>query len=84
MRTVGALSRERQVAIAKETLDIYAPLASRLGLSFYKCELDDLCLKTLHPDDFDKLVKDISLKRAERQDLVNHICETLRELLKKA
>lgn len=83
MRTVGALSRERQVAIAKETLDIYAPLASRLGLSFYKCELDDLCLKTLHPDDFDKLVKDISLKRAERQDLVNHICETLRELLKK-
>lgn len=83
MRTISALSRERQIAMAKETLDIYAPLASRLGLSFYKCELDDLCLKTLHPDDFEKLVKDISLKRAERQDLVNHICDTLRELLKK-
>ena len=82
MRTIDALSHERQVAIAKETLDIYAPLASRLGLSFYKCELDDLCLKTLHPEAYDKLVKDVSLKRAERQDLVNHICETLRKTLK--
>lgn len=82
MRTIDALSHERQVAIAKETLDIYAPLASRLGLSFYKCELDDLCLKTLHPEAYEKLVKDVSLKRAERQDLVNHICETLRNTLK--
>ncbi len=82
MRTIDALSRERQVAMATETLDIYAPLASRLGLSFYKCELDDLCLKTLHPEAYAKLVKDVSLKRAERQDLVNHICETLRATLK--
>lgn len=82
MRTIDALSRERQVAMTTETLDIYAPLASRLGLSFYKCELDDLCLKTLHPEAYAKLVKDVSLKRAERQDLVNHICETLRETLK--
>ncbi len=81
MRTLGALSHERQVAIAKETLDIYAPLASRLGLSFYKCELDDLCLKTLHPDDYDMLVKEISLKRAERQDLVNRICDELKGML---
>ena len=81
MRTVGALSHERQIALAKETLDIYAPLASRLGLSFYKCELDDLCLKTLHPEAYDELVKAVSLKRAERQDLVNHICETLRKTL---
>ena len=82
MRTIDALSRERQIAMATETLDIYAPLASRLGLSFYKCELDDLCLKTLHPEAYAKLVKDVSLKRAERQDLVNHICETLRNTLK--
>lgn len=82
MRTIGALPRERQIAMATETLDIYAPLASRLGLSFYKCELDDLCLKTLHPEAYEKLVKDVSLKRAERQDLVNHICETLRNTLK--
>ena len=82
MRTIDALSHDRQIAIAKETLDIYAPLASRLGLSFYKCELDDLCLKTLHPDAYEKLVKDVSLKRVERQDLVEHICEILRKTLK--
>lgn len=82
MRTIGALSNERQVAMATETLDIYAPLASRLGLSFYKCELDDLCLKTLHPEAYDELVKEISLKRAERQDLVAHICNTLKDTLK--
>ncbi|MCM1367376.1 MAG: bifunctional (p)ppGpp synthetase/guanosine-3',5'-bis(diphosphate) 3'-pyrophosphohydrolase [Roseburia sp.] len=82
MRTLDALSHERQVAIATETLDIYAPLASRLGLSFYKCELDDLCLKTLHPEVYAELVKEISLKRAERQDLINHICEQIRATLK--
>ncbi len=82
MRTIEALSHERQLAIANETLDIYAPLASRLGLSFYKCELDDLCLKTLHPDVYEELVKQVSLKRAERQDLVVHICEELRKTLK--
>ena len=81
MRTIDVLSQERQIAIATETLDIYAPLASRLGLSFIKCELDDLCLKTLHPEAYDDLVKAVSLKRAERQDLVVHICETLRKKL---
>ncbi len=82
MRTLDVLSRERQIAMATETLDIYAPLASRLGLSFYKCELDDLCLKTLHPEAYDELVKGISLKRAERRELVDKICETLRNTLK--
>ncbi len=81
MRTVDVLSRDRQIAMATETLDIYAPLASRLGLSFIKCELDDLCLKTLHPDAYDDLVKAVSLKRAQRQDLVVNICETLRKKL---
>ncbi|MCH5161270.1 MAG: bifunctional (p)ppGpp synthetase/guanosine-3',5'-bis(diphosphate) 3'-pyrophosphohydrolase [Clostridiales bacterium] len=82
MRTIGALSHERQIAIATETLDIYAPLASRLGLSFYKCELDDLCLKTLHPDAYNELVQEISLKRAERRELVERICESIRNTLK--
>ncbi|MDE7107382.1 MAG: HD domain-containing protein, partial [Clostridiales bacterium] len=81
MRTVDVLSRDRQIAMATETLDIYAPLASRLGLSFIKCELDDLCLKTLHPEAYDELVKAVSLKRAQRQDLVVNICETLRQKL---
>lgn len=83
MRTVSALPIERQILLAKETLDIYAPLASRLGLSYYKCELEDLCLKVLHPDAYDKLVNEISLKRAERRELVAEICKRLSDLLKK-
>ena len=82
MRTIDVLSQERRIAIANETLDIYAPLASRLGLSFIKCELDDLCLKTLHPEAYAELVKEISLKRAERQEFVNRICEEIRETFK--
>lgn len=82
MRTIEYLSSERQMAMAKETLDIYAPLASRLGISFYKCELDDLCLKVLHPEAYEELVQQISLKRAERQELVAEITKKLSQTLK--
>lgn len=82
MRTISGISEERQMAMAKETLEIYAPLASRLGLSYFKCELEDLCLKVLHPAVYESLVNEISLKRAERKELVNHICERLTKLLK--
>ena len=82
MRTIGGISQERQVAMAKETLEIYAPLASRLGLSYFKCELEDLCLKVLHPAVYESLVNEISLKRAERKELVSHICDRLTEVLK--
>ena len=81
MRTIAGISEERQTAMAKETLEIYAPLASRLGLSYFKCELEDLCLKVLHPAVYDSLVNEISLKRAERKELVNHICDRLTKLL---
>ncbi|MCI8412661.1 MAG: bifunctional (p)ppGpp synthetase/guanosine-3',5'-bis(diphosphate) 3'-pyrophosphohydrolase [Clostridia bacterium] len=81
MRTISGISEERQFAMAKETLEIYAPLASRLGLSYFKCELEDLCLRVLHPAVYESLVKEISLKRAERNELVNHICERLVKLL---
>ena len=81
MRTIGGISPERQTAMAKETLEIYAPLASRLGLSYFKCELEDLCLKVLHPEAYDSLVQEISLKRAERQALVDAICKQLTEVL---
>ena len=81
MRTLSGISFERQIAMAKETLEIYAPLASRLGLSYFKCELEDLCLKALHPAVYDSLVNEISLKRAERQVLVNQICKQLDDML---
>lgn len=81
MRTISAISHERQQAMASETLEIFAPLASRLGLSYLKCELEDICLKVLEPEVYESLVKEISLKRAERQELVNHICSQLTALL---
>ena len=82
MRTVEPLSKERQVALANETLEIYARLASRLGLSYIKCEMEDICLKVLHPDAYDSLVKEVSLKRKERQDIVDKLCENLRIMMK--
>lgn len=82
MRTISSISEDRQLAMAKETLDIYAPLASRLGLSYLKCELEDLCLKVMHPAVYDSLVNEISLKRAERKELVTQICTRLNDMLK--
>lgn len=81
MRTISCISAERQSAMAKETLEIYAPLASRLGLSYFKCELEDLCLKVIHPAVYESLVQEISLKRDERKELVSHICDRLTSLL---
>lgn len=81
MRTISGISQERQISIAKETLEIYAPLASRLGLSYFKCELEDLCLKVLHPTVYEFLINEIALKRAERKELVSQICIKLTSIL---
>lgn len=81
MRTISVLSPERQKAIATETVEIYAPIASRLGLSYIKCELEDLGLKVLHPEVYEILVKEVNLKRAERQELVNKIIKQLVDML---
>lgn len=82
MRTISSKPADRQVAIANETLDIYAPLASRLGLSYFKCELEDMCLKILQPDVYQELMRDLTLKRAERQDLVVRLCMQLEQIIK--
>lgn len=82
MRTVEALSRERQETLANETLEIYARLASRLGLSYMKCEMEDICLKVLHPEAYEELVREVSLKRAERQEIVDRLCADLRDMMK--
>jgi len=82
MRTISSKPIDRQKSIATETLEIYAPLASRLGLSFFKCELEDLCLKVLEPDVYEQLVNEIPLKRAERKELVNNICNHLTDILR--
>ena len=83
MRSLNFLSKERQNRIAKETLDIYAPLAGRLGISHIKCELEDLCLKYLDPEAYDYLMYNIREKLSERKEFVNGIVQELRELMEK-
>lgn len=73
LRTLKHKNPERQVAIAQETLDIYAPLAHRLGIYKIKWELEDLCLRFLEPEAFYELVGSISQKRDEREKFLENI-----------
>ena len=82
MRSLNFLSPERQQRMANETLDIYAPLAGRLGISQIKCELEDLCLKYLDPEAYEYLLHNISEKLSERQEFVNNIVWEIKDLMK--
>ena len=82
MRSLCFLSRERQSAIAHETLDIYAPLAGRLGISNIKCELEDLSLKYIDGDAYDYLLNNVSNRLDEKQTFLNATVKELEELLK--
>ncbi|MEN9724215.1 MAG: 3-pyrophosphokinae and (p)ppGpp 3-pyrophosphohydrolase, partial [Pseudomonadota bacterium] len=63
MRTLEHLAPHKQKNIAQETLDIYAPIANRLGIGWMKIELEDLCLRYLHPDSYYKLAQRVSKKK---------------------
>ena len=83
MRTIKALPPAKRKRIAQETMDIYAPLANRLGLYSVKSELEDLCLRQLKPEVYEEIKKNIQSKKLERQkqmDLVRN--ELLSELSK--
>ena len=83
MRSLNFLSHERQQRMANETLEIYAPLAGRLGISQIKCELEDLCLKYLDPEGYEYLLYNIREKLSERQDFVAQIVKEIEEIMKK-
>ncbi len=82
MRTLKHLSDDRKVAIAKETRQLYAPLANRLGIYSIKWELEDLSLLYLEPDVYKELVEGINSKRAEREAFINDIIVEIRKKLK--
>ena len=73
MRTLQFMREEKQMEKAKETLDIYAPLAQRLGISKLKTELDDLALKYSKPEVYYDLVKQINARKSEREEFVQQI-----------
>ena len=83
MRTLKHLRRDRQIAIAKETMDLYAPLANRLGLYSLKWELEDLGFKYLYPEEYHELVEGINKKREERLKFIEKIMDNIRVHLKK-
>jgi len=83
MRTLAHQSKEKQKEISEETLEIFAPLAHRLGIFRIKWELEDLSLRFLNPNRYYALVKKISMRRQEREEYINKVIEILKEELEK-
>jgi len=84
MRTLSFLPPERQVAIARETLDIYAPIANRLGIGSIKFELEDLCFQYLHPSDAEHLERQVKERAAVADRWFSKIIDVLNSLLANA
>ncbi len=82
MRSLQYLPPQKQQYISQETLDIYAPLAGRLGISFFKCELEDLAMKYLYPDEYKYITESVSRKRTERQGFLDLVCTQIQDKLK--
>ncbi len=81
MRTLGFQPAERQVAIAHETLDIYAPIAHRLGVYTIKQEIEDLALRYIDPEGYREVAHKVGIKRVEREQQIQTIISTLRDKL---
>ncbi|MBR2187138.1 MAG: bifunctional (p)ppGpp synthetase/guanosine-3',5'-bis(diphosphate) 3'-pyrophosphohydrolase [Lachnospiraceae bacterium] len=84
MRTLQFQSPEKQQEIARETLDIYSPIAQRLGISRIKVELDDLSLKYLKPEVYQELKIQIAQRKGEREEFVRNIVEEVSGKMKEA
>jgi guanosine-3',5'-bis(diphosphate) 3'-pyrophosphohydrolase len=81
MRTLKYHTPEKQVEIAQETLDIYAPLAHRLGIDWIRLELEDLAFRHLHPELYDEIQKKIARKEKERTSYIDEVKRTLMKKL---
>ena len=82
MRTLEHLSAAKRQAIAQETLEIYAPLANRLGIGWIKNELEDLCLKHLKPDVYEMLRVRVAKRDEDRQQYIQEVIQLVNQALK--
>ncbi|WP_299032621.1 bifunctional (p)ppGpp synthetase/guanosine-3',5'-bis(diphosphate) 3'-pyrophosphohydrolase [uncultured Anaerococcus sp.] len=82
MRTLEYMTRAKQLQKANETIEIYVPLAHRLGIYSLKWELEDLCFRYQEPEKYYELAEMVSVKRRERENYINEIIETLTKSLK--
>lgn len=81
MRTLQYVSEVKQKKVAQETLDIYVPLASRLGINSVKGELEDLCLRFLKADVYYRLAEKVAMKKSEREAYIKDVVELINETL---
>lgn len=84
MRTLEAMTTAQQQAKARETREIFAPLAGRLGMGLVKTELEDLAFKYLEPKKYQWLKEQVAEKREQRDDYVDRVCEILRDEMERA
>lgn len=84
MRTLNYKDKEKQIEKARETLDIYAPIAERLGISKIKVELDDLCLKYLEPEEYQELTRLVSAKLSQREQYIEELVKAIKAKLDEA
>jgi GTP pyrophosphokinase len=84
MRTLNALHREKQLKIAQETKEVYAPLAHRFGMAMIKAELEDLSFKYLEPEAYADLLQNITERKEIREEYIQEVVVPLKEELKKS
>ena len=84
MKTLDALPPAKRKSIAQETLDIYSPLAHRLGIWEIKWQLDDLAFRHLNEDRYREISRMLATRRAEREEYVEQVCDRLREVLEQS
>jgi GTP diphosphokinase / guanosine-3',5'-bis(diphosphate) 3'-diphosphatase len=84
MRTLGVMNPRQQQTKARETNEIYAPLARRLGMAFVQAELEDLSLLYLEPERYARLAREVADERSKRQAYIDAVCRTLQEEMDRA